>query len=99
MSAHDLITLHPADNVVVCRRSLTRGEAVCLGDSVIVLSTDVALGHKIASRPIPVGGHVIKYGMSIGSATREVLVGEWVHLHNLKSDYISTHTHDQEMSS
>jgi hypothetical protein len=28
--------------------------------------------------------------MPIGSATRDIAVGEHVHLHNMKSDYIDT---------
>jgi hypothetical protein len=33
---------------------------------------------------------VIKYGAPIGSATRDIAPGEYVHTHNLKSDYLPT---------
>jgi (2R)-sulfolactate sulfo-lyase subunit alpha len=36
----------------------------------------------------------VKYGMSIGSSTLEIQPGDWVHLHNMKSDYIPSHTRD-----
>lgn len=58
----------------------------------VVARSDVALGHKIARRVIHRGAPVVKYGVSIGSSTAEIQPGEWVHLHNMKSDYIASHT-------
>jgi hypothetical protein len=34
------------------------------------------------------GEKVLKYGLPIGSATRDIEAGEHVHVQNLKSDYI-----------
>ena len=31
---------------------------------------------------------VLKYGLPIGSATRDIAAGEHVHVQNMKSDYI-----------
>jgi SAF domain len=92
MATYAVIVLHPADNVVVCRRNVSAGEALPIDGEIITASADIALGHKIARRFIPEGAFVIKYGMSIGSATADIQPGEWVHMHNLKSDYISSHT-------
>jgi altronate dehydratase small subunit len=47
----------------------------------------IQLGHKIALQPIAPGAAIIKYGVSIGRATRAIAVGEWVHLHNCASGY------------
>jgi hypothetical protein len=33
------------------------------------------------------------FGMPIGSATRPIAAGAWVHTHNLVSDYIRTFDH------
>ena len=89
-----VLVLHPEDNVVVCRRDVRAGERLVIeGDSTIARS-DVALGHKIARRVIHRGAPVVKYGVSIGSSTAEIQPGEWVHLHNMKSDYIPSHTRD-----
>jgi hypothetical protein len=33
---------------------------------------------------------VVKYGAPIGSATRDIGPGEYVHTHNVKSDYLPT---------
>jgi (2R)-sulfolactate sulfo-lyase subunit alpha len=46
---------------------------------------DIPLGHKIALRDIKAGERVIKYGRVIGVATRDIKVGEHVHIHNVKS--------------
>ena len=36
---------------------------------------------------------IIRLGMPIGSATRPIAAGAWVHTHNLASDYIRTFDH------
>lgn len=87
------ILLHPADNVVVCCRPVVAGERIRIGEREHLVVLEAAeLGHKIARRALQVGAKVIKYGASIGSATAAVAAGGWVHLHNMKSDYISPHT-------
>lgn len=48
--------------------------------------------HKAAIAPIEPGGHVLKYGESIGAATRPIGVGEWVshlNIESLQRDYNS----------
>src|SRR3954468_1665022 len=76
-------TLHIAeqDNVMVALRLIAGGTEV---DGVTVAS-DVPAGHKIATRPIPAGATVLKYGYAIGVATRDIAPGEHVHSHNLTS--------------
>ncbi len=87
------ILLHPEDNVVVCCRAVAEGERIRVSDDEQLVVLEAAeLGHKIARRPLRVGAKVIKYGASIGSVTAEVATGGWVHLHNMKSDYLSPHT-------
>jgi (2R)-sulfolactate sulfo-lyase subunit alpha len=46
----------------------------------------VPLGHKIALRDLAAGERVIKYGVPIGVATRDIRAGEHVHVHNLKGE-------------
>ena len=47
---------------------------------------DIPYGHKIALRDIPKGKAVIKYGLSIGSATEDIQPGSHVHIHNVESN-------------
>jgi altronate dehydratase len=47
----------------------------------------VKLGHKIAIYDIPAGQNVLKFGVAIGRASKDIRAGQWVHLHNLTSDF------------
>ena len=42
----------------------------------------IPFGHKAALRAISQGEPVIKYGVAIGRATRDIGTGEHVHVHN-----------------
>ena len=90
-----VILLNPEDNVVVCGRAVLAGEIMNIAGRTVVVACDVALGHKIARAPINPGLPIIKYGMSIGSATAAIAPGDWVHLHNMRSNYIATHSRTQ----
>jgi hypothetical protein len=89
-AAAPVLLLAPQDNVLVAVADLPAGERVSDGGRDIVLPQAVPLGHKLARHPIPAGARIIKYGAAIGSATRAIAAGEWVHLHNLASDYLPT---------
>ena len=92
MISDRLILLHPADNVLICRQALTFGEQLVI-DGVPVRATDaIEVGHKVARRALLPGEKVIKYGAPIGSITQAVEVGRHIHMHNMKSDYIASHT-------
>ena len=65
------IRINPRDNV-----------AVALED----LSPEIRAGHKIALTGIRAGENIIKYGMPIGRATRDIQAGEHVHTHNMKTN-------------
>lgn len=51
----------------------------------VSVTGDVPYGHKIAVRPISEGEHIMKYGESIGAASRDIAKGEYVHIHNMKA--------------
>lgn len=94
MSGPAVILLHPDDNVVVCCRTIAAGEPVSLDGETVAAGGAVTLGHKLARRPIARGERIVKYGMPIGSATAPISRGEWIHMHNMKSDYIAAHGRD-----
>jgi hypothetical protein len=92
-----LLLLHPDDNIVVARRDIAAGESLELDGEVFVNPAPVELGHKLARRSLDSGMQVFKYGAPIGSLRSPVARGEHVHLHNLKSDYVSaTHRDDPD---
>ncbi len=88
--APPVLLLAPEDNVLIAVADLAAGQIVPDAGRAIRLRQAVPLGHKLARHPIPAGGRVIKYGAPIGSATCAIAAGEWVHLHNLASDYLAT---------
>lgn len=73
------------------------------GDEVIVigvktnlcihLKADIEAGHKAACKDIKRGEQVVKYGFPIGFAIRDIRVGEWVHSHNIASNYDANYSH------
>ena len=82
--------IHPDDNVCVSLSDLEPGSVSIHGSPQIArieLLLQVKQGHKMANRRIIEGEPVIKYGVAIGIATRDIAAGEWVHLHNCKSAY------------
>ena len=70
-------------------RSAPGDHVTCNGerrDIEIIAQNDIAYGHKIALMDIATGDTVLKYGLSIGSATCDIKAGEHVHAHNVESN-------------
>jgi hypothetical protein len=63
-----------------------------------VIKQNIPLGFKLAGCPIGNNESIIKYGVSIGSATSDIGAGELVHLHNMKSNYLPTYSLEKEDS-
>lgn len=53
--------------------------------TVIRLNDDIPFGHKVAVVPIKIGEEITKYGEEIGQATKNIEIGDYVHVHNLDS--------------
>lgn len=86
-----VFVIDPRDNVATALGALPKGRgATALGESPvceIVPGEEIRAEHKVALRRIERGEDVVKYGMPIGYAVREIEPGEWVHLHNCASHY------------
>ena len=87
-----LILLHEADNVLVCIAPISSGDRLSVDGREITARHGVAVGHKVARHALHPGDKILKYGAPIGSMTEAAEAGEWVHMHNMKSDYIASHT-------
>jgi altronate hydrolase len=72
------LKLHPADDVVVALRALAPGDLV---DGVAVVDP-IAVGHKVALRPIAAHAPIHKYATRIAVATADISPGQHVHIHN-----------------
>lgn len=92
-----LILLHPDDNVLICVSQILEGDALTISGGTIPAREGITVGHKVARAPLAPGDKVIKYGAPIGSMTAAASAGEWVHMHNMKSDYIASHTRASTM--
>lgn len=86
------ILLHTDDNVLVLGAAIAAGQPIEIDGKIMAAPGTVSVGHKIARRDLAVGDQVLKYGAPIGSITDPVQAGAHVHLHNMKSDYIPSHT-------
>jgi altronate dehydratase small subunit len=87
--------INDADNVATALTPVNAGTASLRGarSGTIDANEEIKIGHKIALHPIPVGAQIIKYGISIGSATRDIRRGDWVHLHVMRSNYDERSSH------
>jgi (2R)-sulfolactate sulfo-lyase subunit alpha len=54
-------------------------------DVTVTTRSPIPLGHKVALRDISKGTEVHKYGIRIGTTTTDIVAGDHVHTHNLRS--------------
>lgn len=52
----------------------------------IISSNKIPKYHKIALNEIPKGASIIKNGICIGTATKEIDIGAHIHVHNIVSN-------------
>lgn len=85
----DAIAIKAKDNVATAIRDIEANRTATIGieDEIltVTVSQPIPLGHKLALRRIRSGEDILKYGTAIGRATREIEVGEHVHVHNVES--------------
>ena len=81
----DVIKINQEDNVAVALRPIAKGETLDIAGTPVTTLEEIPQGHKVAVKPIAQGGNVIKYGFRIGVAKEDIKVGQWVHVHNIKT--------------
>lgn len=77
--------LDEADNVGLALEELKKGDIIRSEISNIVIREPIEFGHKFAIKKIKKREKIIKHGEIIGEATHDILVGEHVHVHNVRS--------------
>jgi altronate dehydratase small subunit len=79
------------DNVVTAVADFEAGDQVAVKfrgkENLYHCNQDLNFGHKMAISPIKKGEKVLKYGQPIGTASKDIAKGDWVHVHNVKDDY------------
>jgi len=90
------ILIDERDNVATVASDVLEGETVEIlsadGKTITTPKTQDAIpfGHKIAVRDFDIGVKVVKYGETIGFASKPIETGEWVHTHNVESAAVPT---------
>lgn len=76
----DYIKIHKDDNVATLLKDCQKGEIV---DNIMLLDS-IQNGHKFALKDILQGSNIIKYGETIGRASKNIKQGSHVHIHNIE---------------
>ena len=82
------IIMNPDDNCATVLEDISKGSQVQIREITIIVNQNIPLGHKIALADIRKGDLVKKYGQVIGIATEDIKKGDWIHIHNLTSQYL-----------
>lgn len=86
------LLLAPGDNIAIATSELPAGTQRDIAGHRVELKSAVEVGHKFAVHAISSGERIVKYGAPIGRATRDIEAGEYIHTHNMTSDYLPTYT-------
>ncbi len=88
MTARGALQLSEKDNVATLIEDAVPGTGVFIRlgkeTSTVKAGESIPFGFKIALTDIAKGAAIIKYGETIGIASRDIKRGEMVHIHNLE---------------
>ena len=80
--------MNPDDNCATALEDIPKNSQIIMNDDKITINQDIPLGHKFALNDINEGNLVKKYGQTIGITTDDITKGDWIHTHNLTSQYL-----------
>lgn len=81
---HQVVKIHPKDNLVVALTDLKKGQEVSVDGKIIELKQDIQAKHKFAETTFRQGDEAYMYGVLVGKAHQPIQAGEWVTTFNLK---------------
>ena len=87
----NILKLHELDNVAILTVDVEAGQELITDGFSSLAIKSLSLGDKIALSNLVKGQQIFKYGLAIGSTKEAVKKGQWVHLHNMQSDYVATY--------
>lgn len=79
-----VLKVHPQDNVLVALRDLKAGETVHHQGEAYTLKDEVPAKHKFTTQSLSPGDKVYMYGVLVGTATKELAVGQKISTSNIK---------------
>lgn len=83
MGEEKILVVSEKDNVGVLLGDLKKGEITNCNGKSIESKEDIKFGFKIAVKDISQGDNIYKYGYPIGTASKDISIGEMVHVHNI----------------
>ncbi len=88
MADVNAVHVQEIDSCVTVTSPCTKGDVVHYmahgKQETVTCNEDVPIYHKVAITAVKSGDAVYKYGAKIGIATKDIKVGDWVHIHNIK---------------
>ncbi|MCE0492425.1 UxaA family hydrolase [Vibrio salinus] len=84
------IKIHSSDNVVVCLQPIDANQSLDIDGKEIIIAQNIDRGSKVAITDISKGSEIKKYGGVIGTATQDIICGDLVHTHNVKTTLSET---------
>ncbi|PZD96289.1 altronate dehydratase [Paenibacillus sambharensis] len=86
------IRLHDQDHVVIALEEIPAGSVLegltaeeVSSEGRLTAADTIPKGHKMLTRRVSAGEHILKFGYSIGVAKQDIEPGSWVHTHNITS--------------
>jgi altronate hydrolase len=79
------LQLAAQDNVAVAIRMIPAGTEVEVDRQSFTIPSRIPAGHKISLRRIAEGTAIVKYGQTIGFATKDISAGDHVHVQNVSA--------------
>ncbi len=88
-SSRRALVMDPRDNVATVLSDVEAGTMITVevdGKTLrLAVDESIPFGHKFATKDIPKGEAVCKYGEIIGKTTEPIRAGQHVHTHNVES--------------
>ncbi len=85
------LVMNSEDNCATSLEDMPKGEKLEVKEGkIIIFNQPIPFGHKFALTDINKGELLKKYGQIIGVVTEDIKMGDWVHIHNIKSHYLES---------
>jgi altronate hydrolase len=81
---HQVLKVHPKDNVIVALSNLSKGETISFEGNDYVLQEDIPAKHKFFTEDLATGNEVTMYGVLVGKAQMPITKGSRMTTQNLK---------------
>lgn len=82
------IIMNQDDNCATALEEIPMNIEIEFRENLIRINQKIPIGHKFALFDIKKGKLIKKYGEIIGIATEDIQIGDWIHIHNIKSHYL-----------